>query len=528
MNVLELEVRPRRKRAAKRSRSPEPVAASVRRRKSRKAIKDPPADVPMWREIRDKAEEVKKQLRDEFEADRGAILVKIKALELSLQYTTIQVQRQRLQKEIEHLKNQIEVGRLDDKFKEIDDTAAKVERAIISGPNTMGPAAPNASKQDRRVIRSLEVERSHNVTEELSRSGKVPQTEIERKRDLMDRFVMKINPQAPPPIYVLHADFCDDCGISMRIIAKDSLLGCPKCHKVRVFLQSANSVSAQTLQSDSASGTGTATGTGTASSSNVFTSASSWWDLRRSVFSSFVNMTTPMPVGAAARHDKLNPTKTWMEQSMKFTMAPSDTVVPSVHSSMHEDALLQRVLDLEGRGPCFETFGATAGAWFRVLIENMKDIQVESFDWIRGLSWSDVLRSDELKHRWWRATRKFNEKFWRTLVKTSDSVDCLRWSHDHGGIKFWNEEKTIIALMLLRGRGPPRLTEAHKKVLAERYRTWFAKGESIWGKPAVLFEYDFILRKFLDMFELDSEKALVSTTTQISKKLEPYWQMLCA
>jgi hypothetical protein len=176
MNVLELEVRPRRKRAAKRSRSPEPVKTAVRRRKTRKATDAP--EVPMWREIRDKAEEVKKQLREDFEADRGSVLVKIKALELSLQYTTIQVQRKRLEKEIQSLRSQIEVSRLDDKFKEIDDTAAKVERAIIKSPSSLVPVAPNASKQDRRIVRSLEVEKTHNVTEELSRSGKVPQTEI--------------------------------------------------------------------------------------------------------------------------------------------------------------------------------------------------------------------------------------------------------------------------------------------------------------------------------------------------------------
>ncbi len=139
-----------------------------------------------------------------------------------------------------------------------------------------------------------------------------------------------------------------------------------------------------------------------------------------------------------------------------------------------------------------------------------------------------MTRSEDLRHRWWRSTRKFNEKFFRGLVKTAESAEALRFSHDHGGIKFWNEERVIIALMLLRGRSPPQMSKDHRAELLKRYRSWFATGESVWGKPAVLFEYDFVLRKFLDMYDLDSDKSLVSISTQVGKKWEPYWQMLMA
>jgi hypothetical protein len=385
MNVLELEVRPRRKRAEKRSREIDEDTFTFKRRRGRKPkIAQAPADcVPTWDEVRQKSQAVKDQLKDDFESETAGIQRRITALELTLQYTRTPVQRQKVLIQIRALKERLSPQRLEDRFKYIDETATKVERTIAA--NLALTKGPNASKQDRRIVRSVEIEKTHNVTEELSRSGRVPQTELERKRDLMDRFVMKINPQAAPPIYVLHADFCDDCGVSMRIIAKDSLLGCPKCHKVRVFLQSANSVSAQTLQSDSASGTGTATGTGTASSSNVFTSASSWWDLRRSVFSSFINVTGTPTTNQLRRHifdhDKLNPTKTWMEQSYKHTSPPtSDSIVPSVHSSMHEEAMMTRLNDLEGHGKIFETFDVTARAWFNVLVQNMPEVQVQSFD----------------------------------------------------------------------------------------------------------------------------------------------------
>ena len=137
------------------------------------------------------------------------------------------------------------------------------------------------------------------------------------------------------------------------------------------------------------------------------------------------------------------------------------------------------------------------------------------------------MKSEELKYKWWRATRKFNEKFFRNLVKTSSCVDALKMSQRHGGPKFWNEERVVIALMLLRGRAPPRFSEEHQKKLSDMYRYWFARGESLWGKPAVLFDYDFVLRKFCDLFELDKDKALVSPTTQVMKKLEPFWNTIC-
>jgi len=50
----------------------------------------------------------------------------------------------------------------------------------------------------------------------------------------------------------------------MKIIANDSLLGCPHCTKVRIFEMSVDSVSANIAHGDSSSGSGMSTGTGTA------------------------------------------------------------------------------------------------------------------------------------------------------------------------------------------------------------------------------------------------------------------------
>ena len=57
-------------------------------------------------------------------------------------------------------------------------------------------------------------------------------------REDAEREVRKLITQANAPIYLQRAaigDMCEDCGISMKVIANDSLLGCPQCAKTRVI-----------------------------------------------------------------------------------------------------------------------------------------------------------------------------------------------------------------------------------------------------------------------------------------------------
>jgi hypothetical protein len=62
-----------------------------------------------------------------------------------------------------------------------------------------------------------------------------------RNRTMLDeaeREVRRKLTAANEPIALQHAilaDMCDDCGIPMRVIANDSLLGCPQCAKTRVI-----------------------------------------------------------------------------------------------------------------------------------------------------------------------------------------------------------------------------------------------------------------------------------------------------
>jgi hypothetical protein len=39
----------------------------------------------------------------------------------------------------------------------------------------------------------------------------------------------------PPPLLLTVGDVCDECGVQMRVIANDSMLGCPTCHKTRLL-----------------------------------------------------------------------------------------------------------------------------------------------------------------------------------------------------------------------------------------------------------------------------------------------------
>ena len=51
-----------------------------------------------------------------------------------------------------------------------------------------------------------------------------------------ERIVRKVLTKTSDPIILQHAntgDICDDCGIVMKIIASDSLIGCPQCAKTR-------------------------------------------------------------------------------------------------------------------------------------------------------------------------------------------------------------------------------------------------------------------------------------------------------
>ena len=43
-----------------------------------------------------------------------------------------------------------------------------------------------------------------------------------------------------PPILLTVGDVCDDCGLQMCVIANDSMLGCPSCHKTRLLPNTTN------------------------------------------------------------------------------------------------------------------------------------------------------------------------------------------------------------------------------------------------------------------------------------------------
>lgn len=40
---------------------------------------------------------------------------------------------------------------------------------------------------------------------------------------------------APPPLLLTVGDICDECGVQMKVIANDSMLGCASCHKTRLL-----------------------------------------------------------------------------------------------------------------------------------------------------------------------------------------------------------------------------------------------------------------------------------------------------
>jgi len=40
---------------------------------------------------------------------------------------------------------------------------------------------------------------------------------------------------APPPLLLTVGDICDECGVQMKVIANDSMLGCGSCHKTRLL-----------------------------------------------------------------------------------------------------------------------------------------------------------------------------------------------------------------------------------------------------------------------------------------------------
>lgn len=41
--------------------------------------------------------------------------------------------------------------------------------------------------------------------------------------------------RAPPPMLLTVGDICDECGVQMKVIANDSMLGCSSCHKTRLL-----------------------------------------------------------------------------------------------------------------------------------------------------------------------------------------------------------------------------------------------------------------------------------------------------
>ena len=41
--------------------------------------------------------------------------------------------------------------------------------------------------------------------------------------------------KAPPPLLLTVGDICDECGVQMKVIANDSMLGCGSCHKTRLL-----------------------------------------------------------------------------------------------------------------------------------------------------------------------------------------------------------------------------------------------------------------------------------------------------
>jgi hypothetical protein len=61
----------------------------------------------------------------------------------------------------------------------------------------------------------------------FSSSSKDSEIVLEMRRHLIGKF-KKVELQ-----HALLGDFCDDCGVTMLMIASDSLLGCPKCAKTR-------------------------------------------------------------------------------------------------------------------------------------------------------------------------------------------------------------------------------------------------------------------------------------------------------
>lgn len=47
--------------------------------------------------------------------------------------------------------------------------------------------------------------------------------------------------QAPPPVYVVHGDMCEQCNVPMIVLASEALLGCPQCSRTRLYIQATSS-----------------------------------------------------------------------------------------------------------------------------------------------------------------------------------------------------------------------------------------------------------------------------------------------
>jgi hypothetical protein len=46
---------------------------------------------------------------------------------------------------------------------------------------------------------------------------------------------------APPPIYIVQGDVCEQCNVTMVILGSEAVLGCPQCSRTRVYIQSTSS-----------------------------------------------------------------------------------------------------------------------------------------------------------------------------------------------------------------------------------------------------------------------------------------------
>ncbi len=137
-----------------------------------------------------------------------------------------------LEEQIEKLEKKIKKRESGEEEKEFE---AKISKYTIVQEDLEQKTAPKdkAKKRKRHVTKSIPTKQP--------RLNVVGRERIEYDMDsLREEFKQEFDDEAPP-LCVVHGDTCEHCNVPMVMLGNDSLLGCSKCGRTRIYIQATSS-----------------------------------------------------------------------------------------------------------------------------------------------------------------------------------------------------------------------------------------------------------------------------------------------